>query len=165
MKLSKGGRESTAAALRSVMCGAAVPETLARKWNGGKGMCPFCGLEEETLLHRFWRCPKWEVMRQRALGGCSEAWVRSILPAEVLLFGWLLAAENGPLTREGGDPAADFSDRRELPAQVWTDGSALCPADPALRAAAWAGGKEGAGTAAQGHASAHIPLEGLSSVR
>eukprot|EP00974_Lingulodinium_polyedra_P028526 2749166-Lingulodinium_polyedra.AAC.1 len=46
-----------AGALRAVMAGATICESTARRWNGGRTLCPHCGLAEEDVERRFWRCP------------------------------------------------------------------------------------------------------------
>eukprot|EP00974_Lingulodinium_polyedra_P096388 9343959-Lingulodinium_polyedra.AAC.1 len=41
-----------AGALRAVVAGGTVTERTARKWNGGKVLCPHCRQTEETTEHR-----------------------------------------------------------------------------------------------------------------
>eukprot|EP00974_Lingulodinium_polyedra_P093355 9041936-Lingulodinium_polyedra.AAC.1 len=43
-----------AGALRAVMAGGVVCETTARRWNGGRAVCPHCAQADEDPEHRFW---------------------------------------------------------------------------------------------------------------
>eukprot|EP00974_Lingulodinium_polyedra_P065329 6316790-Lingulodinium_polyedra.AAC.1 len=68
--LGEGALQADAAgALRAVMAGAAVFERTARRWNGGRTVCPHCGLADEDAEHRFWRCPRWDETRRVAVAG------------------------------------------------------------------------------------------------
>eukprot|EP00974_Lingulodinium_polyedra_P114909 11128177-Lingulodinium_polyedra.AAC.1 len=51
------------------MAGAAVFERTARRWNGGRTLCPHCGLADEDAEHRFWRRPQWGETRRLAVIG------------------------------------------------------------------------------------------------
>ena len=43
-------------ALRVVIAGGVITERVASKW-GRPSRCPHCGLEDEDVEHRFWKCP------------------------------------------------------------------------------------------------------------
>eukprot|EP00974_Lingulodinium_polyedra_P007177 681374-Lingulodinium_polyedra.AAC.1 len=55
--LAEGALPADAAgALRAVMAGGVICERTARRWNGGRTLCPHCGLAEEDTEHRMWQC-------------------------------------------------------------------------------------------------------------
>eukprot|EP00974_Lingulodinium_polyedra_P066185 6404913-Lingulodinium_polyedra.AAC.1 len=43
-----------------------VRETTARRWNGGRAVCPRCAQADEDPEHRFWQCPRWDEVRRAA---------------------------------------------------------------------------------------------------
>jgi len=121
------------AALIGVMAGDAVSERMAARWNKGPGLCA-CGAPED-LTHRWWHCPRRQLLRMRALQG-AKAGALAALPA---------------CTREFGIPtelpeiqawhAALPQDRWEdIPAsrKYYSDGSCLHPRTPEISVAAWA---------------------------
>ena len=77
-----------AGALRAVLSGDVVTQTVAAKW-GKPRLCPHCGLLDEDREHRFWCCPCWDEPRREALQGLSSRWVRGCLPTGTTLGGVL----------------------------------------------------------------------------
>lgn len=57
-------RRDRVAALRAVLLGSAVTQTVAAKWVGDS-RCPRCQLEDEDWHHKFWRCPAAAAARLR----------------------------------------------------------------------------------------------------
>eukprot|EP00974_Lingulodinium_polyedra_P032354 3115831-Lingulodinium_polyedra.AAC.1 len=49
------------------MAGGVVCETTARRWNGGRTVCPHCAQADEDPEHRFWECPRWDAVRREAV--------------------------------------------------------------------------------------------------
>ncbi len=138
-------------ALRAVICGNVVTESLAAKWTGRSACCPHCQLADEDQEHRFWQCPAWDVgrgmalaaMPPEALGSVSPVELRRLLPDGVARTGTLPL----PARLAGMADAASCEDP-SLPPQappqsdaprstVWTDGACLHPTDPLLARAAW----------------------------
>ena len=70
-----------AGALRTVISGNVVTESVAAKW-GRPCACPHCGAAVEDLEHRLWWCPRWQAERDAAFqaGGVSQAAARACLP-------------------------------------------------------------------------------------
>eukprot|EP00974_Lingulodinium_polyedra_P036336 3484599-Lingulodinium_polyedra.AAC.1 len=46
-----------AGALRAVVAGGVICETTARRWNGGRTLCPYCAQADEDPERRFWQRP------------------------------------------------------------------------------------------------------------
>ena len=105
---AQGPRE----AFESVIIGDMVTRHVTKHWQQHDGKCQ-CGLEEETVEHVFWRCPRYQTERQgagrcgdtaaRGLGACQrqlgvparlpelEAWRHQQLEAEWLEPAWRAA--------------------------------------------------------------------------
>ena len=136
-----------AGALRAVLSGNVVTETVAAKW-GKPERCPHCGAAREDRQHRFWDCPCWSPARRAALaaGGFSAAALLARLPPGVANSGVLpldpqLAAEAAmasvPLPAPPmPDPAAVLPDQPQR-CRAWTDGACEHPTDPLLARAGW----------------------------
>ena len=128
-----------AGALRAVRVGNHCTQTKAAHWQGGCTKCRFCGAPREDPFHRFWICPRWDLVRRSMLAGLSVARMAAEAPRVLLEHGLLpvagvlvrarQAAEN-PAERVGPDP--------EEASRIYTDGSAVFPGDPWLRRAGWA---------------------------
>ena len=52
-------------ALRAVLTGSLVTQSVARHWRGGSATCPHCTNAAETFQHRFWGCGRWDGLRRR----------------------------------------------------------------------------------------------------
>ena len=126
--------EDRAAALRSVMVGGAFCERVAAKWTGGDGACRHCG-QQDSLLHRFWDCPKWAAARTEVAADLLT--VRASLPLAALTHGTLPLDAELERLRLAAERDHGFPAPRQVSGALWTDGSAIHPADPALRRAAW----------------------------
>ena len=121
---------STLAALRAVMVGSMVTQSIACKWQGGPGTCPFCTMAVESPWHRLWECDAWYWVRRRHLGDWTVPRLLEILGPSVMLTGILPP-------RPFRDGPWRWPPQVGVPTAVYTDGSSLDPADPALRVAAW----------------------------
>ena len=111
--------------------------------------CPVCQDTKETPLHRWWVCPKWDVLRSpegrklAILGAATDwqpkcLWERGLLPAPPPGD----CPPNPPKECNCGKPK-----QRRLPGKclIYTDASAMRPKDPYLRRTAcafWAGDHE-----------------------
>jgi ribonuclease HI len=163
MRLLRGGVEGfpklppdAAGALRTVLAGNVVTERVAAHWTS-RSMCPHCGVEVEDHEHRFWRCPRWDVVRAAALGAPVDSRAeRATIDAGVATTGVLAAqpelivlaeaasAEPMDLPAEGEVP---WQHCEALRRKVWSDGSCLNPLDPLLARAAWGIRVQGIGEA------------------
>ena len=137
-----------AGALRVVLAGGVVTETVAAKW-GRPARCPHCGADQEDLEHWMWQCPRWEPQRRAALLAVDGAApdveaLRRRLPTGVARTGTLpqdvhlaalaaaarcAAAPQPPPLPDGG-PALPWR-------RAWTDGACLFPTDPLVARAGW----------------------------
>jgi hypothetical protein len=79
--------ESRKAALRVVMTGGTITQSVASKWVRGGSRCPFCLLANEDPLHRFWQCPAWDAVRGQALQGWTRRGLERILGTFAVLTG------------------------------------------------------------------------------
>ena len=138
-----------AGALRVVLAGGTVTESVAAKW-GRPARCPHCGDADEDLEHRLWQCPRWESHRHAALAAMPEcpfspATLRQRLARGVALTGTLpLDARLGAMA----EAARHLETLPRLPPAVgpipgqarrraWTDGACVHPTDPLLARAGW----------------------------
>ena len=108
----------------------------------GQALCPHCGQEPETVIHRWWRCPKWEQERLHpgdldlaAMGEKAEwqpacLWHCGVLPA--------LTAQHLPPQPPPCDTAWQGEKHDAQGVTIYTDGSAMCPKDKCMRRAAYA---------------------------
>lgn len=170
--LESGALDAEAAgALRVVLAGGVVTETVAAKW-GRPARCPHCGAAQEDLEHRLWRCPRWEPQRLAALRACDgaapdvEALRRrlppgvartGLLPQEARLAALAAAARcaEAPQPPPAAPPPEGLPRRR-----AWTDGACLHPTDPLVARAGWGLLLEGAsGAAGREHSGAVSGLQ------
>eukprot|EP00974_Lingulodinium_polyedra_P098547 9551878-Lingulodinium_polyedra.AAC.1 len=63
------------------MAGGVVCETTARRWNGGRTICPRCAQADEDPEHRFWQCPRWDEVRRAAVPELDARALRARLTA------------------------------------------------------------------------------------
>ena len=120
-----------AAALRAVLAGSAIPQTVAAKWTGTE-LCPYCRAGPETLYHRLWECPAWEAQRE----GPSRDRARRV-PEAMRRSLVLPRNEEEEAARRLAEGAAPVGASTEPVGTVYTDGSAMEPRDRLLRRAAW----------------------------
>eukprot|EP00959_Pyramimonas_sp_CCMP1952_P224484 4693944-Pyramimonas_sp.AAC.1 len=135
-----------AGALRAVLSGNVVTESVAAKW-GKPARCPHCGAACEDREHRFWVCPAWGADRAAALATAriSQAALRARLPPGVANTGVLatdvrLAALAEEATRAlplAPLPAAQMPVPPQSRRRAWTDGACERPQDPLMARAAW----------------------------
>ena len=55
-------------ALVGVQAGDVITGDIARHWKGGQGQCEHCQLEKHTLEHQWWRCPRFQGIRNVQCG-------------------------------------------------------------------------------------------------
>lgn len=108
--------------------------------DSGSTCCKWCG-EQDSLYHRFWCCPQTAPLRAKHAPTVSP--VVASLPSALTLRGWALYPPTWPhwisyldcLPRTVPQPFCAFP---KLPwVDVFTDGSCLWQAQPALRLASW----------------------------
>ena len=115
------------------MTGGTVTQSVASKWVPGGKLCPHCKLADETLFHRLWHCPRWQMVRNNELQGytlarlqhhfCNDTLCTGLVPSDALCVA-AAATERA---------AAVWPAPVVLPDRAWSDGSALDPTDPILR--------------------------------
>jgi hypothetical protein len=124
------------AACRSVLFGDVIVNNAAKHWTGGSGMCD-CGQKTETILHKWWECPRFFQIRsglwdRSELGGWED------LPEPTKWYG---LATVHPKVQEWR-AALKVDQHGEWPTegiQKWyTDASGMNPKDPQLRVVTWA---------------------------
>ena len=136
-----------AGALRAVLTGNVITESVAAKW-GKPERCPHCGAAREDRQHRFWECPRWSEPRNSALaaGGFTATALRARLPAGVANSGVLpqdvrlaalAAAASAPLPTPALPAPALPPGAQAGRCRAWTDGACVHPADPLLARAGW----------------------------
>ena len=118
------------AALRVLMTGGTVTQSVASKWVPGGKLCPHCKLADETLFHRLWHCPRWQGTRLAELQGytlarlqqhfCNDTVCTGLVPSDALC---LAAAATERAVAAWPAPVV-------LPGRAWSDGSALDPHRP-----------------------------------
>ena len=134
-----------AGALRTIMAGNFVTQDIAQKW-GAEPLCPYCQQQVvESLEHRLWTCPRWELQRLEALRAVHMIHVSpdelrrkvgegvaltGVAPMDLQLHSLRLNLLELPLAM-APVPGTGSS------AVAWTDGSALLPEDPLLARAGW----------------------------
>ena len=131
-------QESTLAALRAVMTGSLVTQTLAQRWVPGGAECPFCRCGNESPWHRFWECAAWATLREQALAGWAVADLAALLPECTMVTGHLPVDPVLAGMLQAAESFRGFRARVRVAEVVYTDGSAVNPQDPLLRRAAWA---------------------------
>ena len=162
-----------AGALRTVMAGGVITESVASHWSGRPRLCPHCGREDEDLEHRLWRCPRWDRQRSAATAGLvSPQALRRRISDGVASTGILAAPRHlvalaGAASTAGPELPREAEWRPLLPRRtVWSDGACLHPTDPLLARAGWglsfgpAGGAVGATGASLAAAGASGPVDG-----
>ena len=69
-RMTKGGNETKAGAIRCILAGGTWRQArLASAGLAEEAGCPRCGLEAETTLHRWWRCPALDATHHQAQVG------------------------------------------------------------------------------------------------
>ena len=127
--------------LRKFLHGATLTNEHAQHWSAeASPCCVHCGLPD-SVRHRLWECVASESLR----GLIPQETTQDLQaqPAVLLEHGWILRS---PLASSWFSYLVALSDRPSfLPGAVghgildlFTDGSCLCPAEPAFRMASWA---------------------------
>jgi hypothetical protein len=130
--------ESRSAALRVVQTGGAITQSIATRWVHGGKLCPYCKLAIEDTNHRFWACPRWYYKRTSTLGTYTRRALADIVGEQSLLTGIFPSDPALVAAQHAAEAAATWPQPRQLPDEVWTDGSCIMPTDPLLRRATWA---------------------------
>ena len=131
-------QESTCGALRAVMAGSVVTESIACKWSKAGDACPHCRWGVETPWHRWWECPAWEYLRRQRMGEHASASLASLLPETIMLHGILPEDAELLEARRLAEAPGVWPDFPQPFGKAWTDGNAVHPRDPYLRRAACA---------------------------
>lgn len=114
--------------------GGRAAEGRGRKWSYAGTRCPHCAVAKDTLFHRVWLCPRWAHHQMAAAGLHRAALPASLADTGALRLNlWLDATRR---TRERIVLLAPSVGELHA-ARCWTDGSAVHPACPLLRCAAW----------------------------
>ena len=117
-------------ALRGVQLGNLATQDRCRHWADRPGCT--CGAPKETPYHRFFVCADWDEVRQEALGGTNLREVLEELPEVTLHTGLAVMDPEVRDARARAEKPAEVVDPfqgKVLPAVVFTDGSAIHPAD------------------------------------
>ena len=145
--LLRRGCDKLAAGLLCVLAGGTWPQ--ARRFRAGfvtDPVCPRCGAQEETVVHRWWLCPALDASR-RKYGVADLAhqgercgfqpacfWNLGVVPSHTAKV-----APSAPMLADdlAIDPSIADLPSRDEPVQVFTDGAATHPTVPQLRRAGW----------------------------
>ena len=113
------------AALRVLMTGGAVTQSIASKWVPGGKICPHCKLADETLYHRLWQCPRWQAVGDAELHGCTLARLQRHFCNSTLCTGLVPSDALCRAAAAIERATANWPAPVVLPPRAWSDGSGL----------------------------------------
>ena len=116
------------------MAGDMVVRHQTRHWQNHGGQC-LCQLEQETIEHVFWRCPRYEKHRLGATRcGAAEGAARPLCQK---VLGTPLVLPELEAWRSALRPAV-WAKPRWRATEIYADGSGRNPKDPQVRVVGWA---------------------------
>jgi hypothetical protein len=130
--------ESRRASLRVLAADGAITQARASHWVPGGKTCPHCNYADETVHHRLWECPAWQLSRLQHMRGWTEAGLAAHLPAPTMVSGILPVQPHLAVAQAAAELAIALPPPQALSGTVHCDGSCQHPQDPWLSRAAWA---------------------------
>ena len=130
--------ESRKAALRVLAVDGAITQARASHWVPGGKACPHCLLADETVHHRLWECPAWQLIRLKYMQGWTEAGLARHLPRPTLTSGVLPVPVGLAAAQATAELPIALPPPQTITGTVHPDGSCQHPTDPWLCRAGWA---------------------------